>query len=558
MLTLPSAKVVDLSTDRAKYHALHLEPGTAPGLQAEHRHLHPLVDVIERQVDEGGVPRRGWTEHDYSFTGYTLADIRLASNWPECDKIALLDWARKADQQRLIETARRRLVEHQASLSIKKNSSPKHLFSLLQRQIAALALERASVAQWRATVGNMQKKGVREEEVLWSGLSAYLASKPADVVLNKAQLLAAIDFRAIHIELCTEQRWGADGGLCFKEVAQRMLHQVVYRAALKLDDSCHCILRYVDSTYNYRIGAVKTLAYGHSMALNKYWFVLDPYGRAIPNQQGAGLYYSGSEAAMAAAQQHAREFLGRLGGVSFHTRFDHLTLYGGHDYREWLVTLPDYQRIFFGAHHFDHNVLAHIRTTSREDCDGRKLLFIEEVQSDWHQSGRRYGYDTSVWGKVANAPFKKEWPALAVKLMLIRASQNGYDGIAWPRGEIQEIRYSKSLDAIKRHYDVDIPKALNRLGRPFHCAVESSWIETRDPWLNLERSRDKWRVTDGAGKFQTRAKYHSREEAMAVLARHCRSIDLEVPAFFINDALRWQIAEDGLPLFGETFAKKQR
>jgi hypothetical protein len=556
MLTLPSGKVVDLSTDRAKYHALRLQPGMAPGPQAEHRQLYALVDVIERQIDEAGVPRRGWTEHDYRFTGYTLADIRLASDWPEGDKIVLLDWARKADQRRVIETARRRLVEYQASLSIKENSSPQHLYSLLQRQIAALSLERAGVEQWRATIANMRKKGVREEEVLWSGLAAYLARQPADTVLSKGQLMTAVDFTTIWPELSAEQRWGVDGGLCFKEVAQRMPHQVVYRAALKLDDSCHCILRYVDSTYNYRVGVVKTLAYGHSMALNKYWFVLDPYGRAIPNQQGTGLYYSGSEAAMVAAQQHARESLGMLGGVSFHTRFDHLTLYGGHDYREWLVTLPDYQRIFFGAHHFDHNVLAHIRTTSREDCAGRKLLFIEEVQSDWHQSGRRYGYDTNVWGKVANAPFKKEWPALAVKLMLIRAGQNGYDGIAWPRGDIQETRYSKSLDAIKRHYDMEIPKVLNRLGRPFECAVESTWIETRDPWLNLERSRDKWRVADGAGKFQTRAKYHSREEAMAVLARHCRSIDLEVPVFFINDALRWQIAEDGLPLFGETVAEK--
>jgi len=63
-----------------------------------------------------------------------------------------------------------------------------------------------------------------------------------------------------------------------------MPHQAVFRAALKFDDSCHCILRYVDKTCNYRVGIVKTLTYDHKMALNKYWFGLDPYGRAIANK----------------------------------------------------------------------------------------------------------------------------------------------------------------------------------------------------------------------------------------------------------------------------------
>ena len=263
------------------------------------------------------------------------------------------------------------------------------------------------------------------------------------------------------------------------------------------------------------------------------------------------MFFNNSEAAKAAADQHAREELGLLQGVKLHTQYDHLTLYGGHNYREWIVSLPNYQRTFFGAHYFDHNVLVHIRTTTRRDHKGRKLLFIEEVQSDWHQNGRIHGYDTSYWGKVANAPFKKEWPALAVKLMLIQASQNGFDGLAWPDGDIQETRYSKELHAIKRHYDVEIPKALNRLGKTFDCRVERTTIETRDPWLSLVKSKNKWRVSDGTGKFETRDKYENRDEAMKVLHRHCKTLDLNVSLFLINDPLRWQILENGLPLFGE-------
>ena len=398
----------------------------------------------------------------------------------------------------------------------------------------------------------MKKNGIREEEITWSGLSRFLNEQDNSVLLSKQQILTAIDFSKIRIELSTEQIWSVNGGLQFKEVARRMSHQAVYRAALKLDASCHCILRYVDSRYNYRVGVVKTLSYGHHMALNKFWFALDPYGRAIPDANGSGLFYTSSEAAIAAVNQTAHRYLGIHMGVNFHTHFDHLTLYGGSDYREWIVHLPEHQRIFFGAHYFDHNVLAHVRTTTRTDYAGRKLLFIEEVQSDWHQSGSRYGYDSHYWGTVANAPFKKEWPALVIKLMLIRASQNGLEGVAWPNGDIQETRYGKQLAAIKLYYDSEIPKALNRLGKSFRSQVETTWIETRDPWLNLVRNKGKWKVEDNQGKFQTRAKYTSRNQAMAVLARHSRAIDLQVPVFLINDELRWQIAEKGLPLFGET------
>lgn len=50
----------------------------------------------------------------------------------------------------------------------------------------------------------------------------------------------------------------------------------------------------------------------------------------------------------------------------------------------------DYQ-----SSHFDEpNILAHMRVNDRIDADGKKMLLIEEVQSDWHQAGREKGYNT--------------------------------------------------------------------------------------------------------------------------------------------------------------------
>jgi hypothetical protein len=53
----------------------------------------------------------------------------------------------------------------------------------------------------------------------------------------------------------------------------------------------------------------------------------------------------------------------------------------------------------FRSQHFDQpNVLAHMRLNDRVDADGKKVLFVEEVQSDWHQAGRKKGYETP--GKI--------------------------------------------------------------------------------------------------------------------------------------------------------------
>jgi hypothetical protein len=561
MLTLPDGRVIGLSTDRSKYHALRQQgviKAVAPA--SAHRKLYSLVDIIYRRLDEAGDPKRGWTEYDYEFSGYTLDTVRFADDWSEDDKTVLYGWIQQEDQRRLIETARRRLIEHQQQLSVRLYSSPQHLYSLLKHRLAELPLQQAKAVQWLATINNQKQNGVREEEIQWSGLRQYLLKQPSDKLLRKTQLLENWKDKDLRIELTTEQVWGENGGLNFKEVAQRMLHQAVYRAALKLDENCLCVLRYVDSGCNYRVGVIKTLLNSHHMALNKYWFALDPYGRAINNnsetdtgnENMACLFFENSLDAKTAADEHARKHFGMRSGARKNTHFDHLTLFGGRDYREWFVSLPDHQRIFFGKHFYDHNILAHIRTTTRTDANGRKILFIEEVQSDWHQSGRRNGYDNSSWGRVANAPFKQEWLVLAVKLMLIQASQNGYAGIAWPMGSIQEMRYRRYLQPIRQYYDKEIPKALNRLGKTFGCKVETTQIDTREPWLNLEKAEDKWRVADGHGKFKTRAKYDSRDDAMAVMARHCRAIELEVPVLFISEDLRRQIAESGLPLYGHT------
>lgn len=65
------------------------------------------------------------------------------------------------------------------------------------------------------------------------------------------------------------------------------------------------------------------------------------------------------------------------------------------DYQEILITLPSREARY--SQHFADDTIAHFRTVERKFKDPitgeeRRVLFMEEMQSDWHQKGRQLGY----------------------------------------------------------------------------------------------------------------------------------------------------------------------
>jgi len=75
--------------------------------------------------------------------------------------------------------------------------------------------------------------------------------------------------------------------------------------------------------------------------------------------------------------------------------FEQYTLPGGENYREVAFTLPGIAENFTGSHLEIPNTLAHVRLNDRTGPNGEKILFVEEIQSDWHKKGRTEGYKTS-------------------------------------------------------------------------------------------------------------------------------------------------------------------
>ena len=142
----------------------------------------------------------------------------------------------------------------------------------------------------------------------------------------------------------------------------------------------------------------------------------------------------------------------------------------------------------FKSSHWDEpNILAHVRYNDRDIPEVGKSLHLEEIQSDWHQAGRKQGYKNNLseneklelkslkikkdngsmngdeavrlgelsnkeaaYGGVPDAPFKKNWDELAFKRMLHKAAVEGYDSVSWTPGEAQAARYdlSKQVDKI--------------------------------------------------------------------------------------------------------------
>jgi hypothetical protein len=89
------------------------------------------------------------------------------------------------------------------------------------------------------------------------------------------------------------------------------------------------------------------------------------------------------------------------GGILNPTKFSDYQLEGDKkDYAEILVTLPSKTPIskkdikFKSSHYNEADILVHLRMNIRKDAQKNKVLFLEEVQSDWGQKGREEGFQS--------------------------------------------------------------------------------------------------------------------------------------------------------------------
>jgi len=151
------------------------------------------------------------------------------------------------------------------------------------------------------------------------------------------------------------------------------------------------------------------------------------------------------------------EVLGYLESVKFEitetiksgsTKYSEDQTPGGTNQREILLQVPTSERTDFKSPHYDEpNIFAHIRVNDRTTPEGKKILFIEEMQSDWAKEGRA---KKEAEGVVPYHPAVKNWKKIALKRVLRIAAEEGYDGINWiPLYDVQIPSILKELTGVK-------------------------------------------------------------------------------------------------------------
>lgn len=399
--------------------------------------------------------RNGWVNRVVNAVRRWLRKVLPSMRWREIDVRGLLSDAEGFLRRKSTPSQQRALVQRYA---FQLQASP--FYSALTRSVdtAVGAPRKGDAKAWAGWLDGAQRRGeFRQAERDWLGVDAWLASQKGPVTRE-----ALADFiRANQVQVQDV-------------VLDDKAAEATVSNALNSWIGDHVELDSPGAKVDYASIADE---------LNEY---ADDYA-----QDGNAR----EEARYRAMANEARALA--TGRQALPTKYSEHTLPGGGNYRELLLALPARGNtgVDFKSGHFDQlNILAHVRFNERTDADGKRVLFLEEVQSDWHQEGRREGYDTAVeyavydkndtslpvgWGYrteaeasaahpgerfevvptttgsgVPDAPFKgtDDWAMLAVKRMVRWAADHGFDRIAWTTGQQQTERYKLSKHVSQVNY----------------------------------------------------------------------------------------------------------
>ena len=331
------------------------------------------------------------------------------------------------------------------SRSAANSASP--WYSELARQIGGIAAKAQPASGWLAAIKGLVNAGkVKADEVEWSGVEDYLALQQGKV--TKEQLRAFVETEGVQLGetmLDTTKEPSQDAMAGLTEAAPDLVAKLQSMGiSVEMDDTD--VDEYNPPQLLFNVpGELAEDGYGGAL-------VADEIG-----DTEAGALAQALEARWATIK--SRYTFDPDGGP----KYDSYAIPGGKGYRELLITLPrpdkpgpDGQLLYrapFHSQHWDEpNVLAHVRMDTRMDADGKRVLFVNEIQSDWAQRGRETGFDGPPkgprgWvslndpksdGSTPSGPFvtnTDKWVALAIKRIIRYAAETGHDRVAFATGE---------------------------------------------------------------------------------------------------------------------------
>lgn len=366
-------------------------------------------------------------------------------------------------------------------------------YSALENSISEIQLNKGTKEQWQGIIKNLTQKGVKQEEIDYIGVIDWLNEQEGQV--TKQQVLDYVNANKLEVQ------------------------EVVKGAGTQVDK-------------------------GYRAFVQK---MVDKYGEQ-------DWIYN-----MTPSEEAEKERLFNAETID-DTKYSKYTLEGGEDYKELLITLPnaleiEYDKLekqflslpknseerlklkerlaeisqkigeekligkeqYQSSHYDEKNILSTLRFKTRTDADGKKIMFIEEIQSDWHQEGRKKGYKTKK-EEQEQKELRKKYDDLTRELGNLRRKL-AYDlpsfdnlGFNFPSAAINAIRNNEDFATRWNIEDKELLETANKYREAYKAKIEiepkirenalvpDAPFKTSWPELSFKRAM-LWAVENGFDKI---------------------------------------------------------
>ncbi len=252
-------------------------------------------------------------------------------------------------------------------------------FSSVASAAEGLKQEKGSGQQFLAAI--KKTAGVKEEEIIWIGLDEFLKGKKS---VTKQEIIDYVDQNKLEIKEITKGVVDpTDAGYIVKENDLFVVYNKAGEAVAfndTMEGAEKQLLRFADPSSQTKFGDY-VLPNGKNYREVLLTMPEKGTDREIVDVLSGGKgqpyvieYSDGVTEIMVGSEGWSK----RLAFARAHSRLNDGLAKG--------------EKEFKGGHFDEPNILAHVRLNDRVGPSGEKILFVEEIQSDWHQEGRKKGY----------------------------------------------------------------------------------------------------------------------------------------------------------------------
>lgn len=235
---------------------------------------------------------------------------------------------------------------------------------------------------------------------------------------------------------------------------------------------------------------------------------------------------------------------------------------------ELQITLPSLEASYYSPHFPARNLLAHVRYSGFRSRDGRRVLLIDEIQSDWvadlrrqrrgecRQASPQEGWQaTDHMPDVPPCPLAKCWLEESLRAVLEIAKLRGYDCIAWlPPVLVCMVQHELPLGVASELYGQQLPRILRRLlGAEAGCVEYDVYLSHLT--VEYRPSAGCWVLYHPSGKYE-RSGFSTRAAALAAHRKYASPTTLQLPCIDLDRSQPELFEPDSGSLPGATEASR--